>query len=106
MAHAYVDHGVAAGNVLMKQFDLDAEALSDLTTKLDDLASRAADDSARYVQSEAEAQEALARSVYQASVVAGSLLSLLCAAARRDAAVWGRASAYQAERGDTARRGR
>jgi methyl-accepting chemotaxis protein len=81
MAHAYVDHGVAAGNVLMKQFDLDAEALSDLTTKLDDLASRAADDSARYVQSEAEAQEALARSVYQASVVAGSLLSLLCAAA-------------------------
>jgi methyl-accepting chemotaxis protein len=81
MAHVYVENGVEAGNVLMKQFDPQAEALALLTTKLDESAVRAAHEGAALVQAESEAQLALATGCYKAAVVAGVLFGLVCAAA-------------------------
>jgi len=81
MARVYVSEGVEAGNVLMKQFDPQAEAISGLTAKLDAFAVRAADESARLVQAEAEAQTALASSAYDASVTVGVSFGLICAIA-------------------------
>jgi methyl-accepting chemotaxis protein len=74
MAHVYVDEGVEAGNVLMKQFDPQAEAISDLTAKLDELALHAANESTAFVLAEAEAQAASANRAYEASEVAGAVL--------------------------------
>jgi methyl-accepting chemotaxis protein len=81
MAHVYVESGVEAGNVLMKQFDPQADAISGLTAKLDEFAVRAADDSASLVQAEAEAQSTLAGDAYRASLFAGVSFGLICAAA-------------------------
>jgi methyl-accepting chemotaxis protein len=81
MAHAYVDDGLEAGNLLMKAFDPQADAISDLTAKLDELASHAANESSASVQSYADAQATLANEVYRASSVAGVLFALLCVAA-------------------------
>lgn len=81
MAHSYVKDGLEAGNLPMEKFDPQAEAISDLTAKLDDLASRAANESSASVQSSADAQAASAGAVYRASVLAGLMFALLCAVA-------------------------
>ena len=46
MARVYVADGLDAGNLVMKQFDPEADAISELTAELDALAVRAADDGA------------------------------------------------------------
>ncbi len=81
MAHEYVYHGVEAGNVLMAQFDPQADAISTLTARLDELALHAADESAASVLREARMQADLASDAYRASVVGGLLLGLICAGA-------------------------
>ena len=81
MVYAYIDGGLQAGNALMKQFDPQADALSELTARLDDLASQSADASGAFVQQQAEAQEALANAAYRASAIAGLLLAAIFVAA-------------------------
>jgi methyl-accepting chemotaxis protein len=78
MAHAYVEQGIEAGNVLMKEFDPATEAISELTTKLDELASRVANESAAIVENDANAQAMLANFFRRATVVAGLSLGLIC----------------------------
>jgi methyl-accepting chemotaxis protein len=81
MAHAYIDGGIEAGNEVMKRFDPQADAMSGLTAKLDQLASGVADESAAVVMAEATAQAALARETYRASEAAGLVFALISAGA-------------------------
>jgi methyl-accepting chemotaxis protein len=81
MAHAYIDNGIEAGNEVMKRFDPQADAMSDLTAKLDELALGVADESAALVLSEVSAQAAMARETYQASETAGVVFALISIAA-------------------------
>ncbi len=78
MAHAYLDRGIEAGNAVMKEFDPQTDAISDLTTKLDELASRIANENAAVVEAQAKAQVALANTARNASMVAGVLFGLIC----------------------------
>lgn len=81
MAHAYVEQGLEAGNALMKRFDPQASALSELTAKLDSLASRTADEAAAVLRAEADEQATSANRAYGASLIAGLSLALVCAGA-------------------------
>jgi methyl-accepting chemotaxis protein len=78
MAHAYVEQGVEAGNLLMKEFDPATDAISELTEKLDDLASHAANETAAIVDADAKAQVALSTSFRNAALIAGLSLGLIC----------------------------
>ena len=80
MAHAYLEGGLEAGNAVMKEFDPATDAISDITTKLDELASRVANENAAVVEAEAKAQVSLANEVRNASMVAGVLFGLICIA--------------------------
>jgi len=53
MAHAYLDRGIEAGSAVMKELDPQTDAISDLTTKLDELASRVANENSAVVVSSA-----------------------------------------------------
>jgi methyl-accepting chemotaxis protein len=81
MAHAYIDDGIDAGNLVMKQFDPQADAMSELTAKLDKLALGVADESVAVVLAEADAQATLARETHRASETAGLVFALISAAA-------------------------
>ena len=80
MAHAYLEGGLEAGNAVMKEFDPATDAISDITTKLDELASRVANENAAVVEAEAKAQVSLANEVRNASMVAGVSFGLICIA--------------------------
>ena len=81
MAHAYIDHGVEAGNAVMKEFDAATEAISQLTVKLDELASHEAGDSAAAVAAEVVTQTISASRVRTGATVIGLLFALSCVGA-------------------------
>jgi methyl-accepting chemotaxis protein len=81
MAHAYIDHGLEAGNAVMKEFDPETDTIAQLTVKLDELASREADDSAAAVAAEVVAQTVSAARVRAGAAAIGLLFALSCVGA-------------------------
>jgi methyl-accepting chemotaxis protein len=81
MAHAYIDHDVEAANVVMKEFDPQTDAISELTVKLDELASHEADASAEAVAAEVKAQTLSASRNRTAATAMGVLFAFGCVGA-------------------------
>jgi methyl-accepting chemotaxis protein len=78
MARAYIDQGIEAGNAVMKDFDPQTDAISELTARLDEIAAHTADDGAALVQGEAKAQLSSAGHIETLSIIIGIAFAIIC----------------------------